>query len=457
IQLTMDGNHSVTATFALANYSLSLSTSGSGSATKSPDQATYTYGSVVTVTATPTTGWHFVGWSGDTTAATNPLTFTMIGNRSLTATFAINTYTLAVATSGLGSVTKSPDQPTYNYGAAVTVTATPAAGWHSVGWSGDTTTAASSLSLTMTANRSFTATFAINTYTLAVATVGSGTVVKSPDQPTYDYGTAVTVTATPAAGWHSVGWSGDTTTAASSLSLTMTANRSFTATFAINTYTLAVATVGSGTVVKSPDQPTYDYGTAVTVTATPAAGWHSVGWSGDTTTAASSLSLTMTANRSFTATFAINTYTLAVATVGSGTVVKSPDQPTYDYGAAVTVTATPATGWHFVGWSGDTTTAAASLSLTMTANRSFTATFAINTYTLTVTSGPNGTVSKNPDQPTYNYGSTVTLTATPATGYHLASWGGDASGSTNPLSVTMDGHKTITATLALNTYPPAAT
>src|SRR5439155_13031965 len=47
------------------------------------------------------------------------------------------------------------------------------------------------------------------------------------------------------------------------------------------------------------------------------------------------------------------TWALEVQTVGSGTVTRNPDQPSYAPGSVVTLTAAPATGWHFVGWSGD--------------------------------------------------------------------------------------------------------
>src|SRR5439155_23920541 len=150
------------------------------------------------VTATPGTAWHFVGWSGDATGAANPLDVVMDGDKSISATFAINTYTLAVSAIGSGTVSRSPDQPTYDHGTSVEVTATPAAGWHFVGWSGNATGAANPLDVAMGGDKSITATFAINTYTLAVTTAGSGSVSKSPDQPTYDHGTTVQVTATPA-------------------------------------------------------------------------------------------------------------------------------------------------------------------------------------------------------------------------------------------------------------------
>ena len=70
--------------------------------------------------------------------------------------------------------------------------------------------------------------------------------------------------------------------------------------------------------------------------------------------------------------------------------------------------------------------------------------YAAPTYTLTV-SASNGTVSKSPDQASYAAGTVVTLTATPNSGYTFTGWSGSASGSANPLSVTMDGNKTIAA------------
>jgi hypothetical protein len=67
-------------------------------------------------------------------------------------------------------------------------------------------------------------------------------------------------------------------------------------------------------------------------------------------------------------------------------------------------------------------------------------------YNLTASSGGNGTVTVNPNQTTFNSGASVTLEAKPAAGYIFSSWSGDASGSTNPLSVTMSSDKNITAT-----------
>ena len=296
------------------------------------------------LTATPAVGYGFTGWSGDTTASTNPLPVPMIANKNLTATFTINSYTLNVATVGTGSVSKNPNQATYTHGTLVQLTATPGVGYTFAGWSGDTTATTNPLPVPMIANKNLTATFTLNSYTLNVTTVGNGSVAKNPNQATYAHGTLVQLTATPGTGYSFTGWSGDTTATTNPLNVPMIANKNITATFTINSYTLNVSTVGSGSVAKNPNQATYTHGTIVQLTATPAVGYSFTGWSGDTVATTNPLPLPMIANRNLTATFTINSYTLTLNTVGNGSVAKNPNQATYTHGTLVQITATPGTG-----------------------------------------------------------------------------------------------------------------
>ena len=67
----------------------------------------------------------------------------------------------------------------------------------------------------------------------------------------------------------------------------------------------------------------------------------------------------------------------------------------------------------------------------------------VQTYTLTVNSGEGGSV--NTSGGTYNQGQTVSVRATPNPGYEFTGWSGDASGTSNPLSITIDSNTSITA------------
>ena len=124
---------------------------GSGSVTSVPTGIScgadcaenYAASTNVTLTATPTTGSTFTGWSG-ACSGTGSCVVTMDAAKSVTATFAIATYPLTVSTSGSGSVTSVPTgisrgadcAENFSFGTNVTLTATPTSGWSFTGWSG---------------------------------------------------------------------------------------------------------------------------------------------------------------------------------------------------------------------------------------------------------------------------------------------------------------------------------
>src|SRR5204862_156506 len=109
----------------------------------------------------------------------------------------------------------------------------------------------------------------------------------------------------------------------------------------------------------------YASGTAVTLTASPAAGSTFSGWTGACARTGASTAVTMTAARSATAPFPPQTValTLRKARTGSSTVTSAPAgiscgatcSGSYASGAVVTLTATPAAGSTFSGWTGGCT------------------------------------------------------------------------------------------------------
>jgi len=118
----------------------------------------------------------------------------------------------------------------------------------------------------------------------------------------------------------------------------------------------------------------------------------------------------------------------------------------YLTGATVTVTATAADGFAFTNWAGDVPQgfeSTNSFSFTATTSVSLTAYFVpVWDLEVSVSHIERGSVS---DGDSYLDDSAATVTATAAPGYLFDSWSGDASGSSNPLQVNMDQHRTITA------------
>lgn len=69
-------------------YTLTTTVNGSGTITLNPSGGSYSGGTVVQVTASPASGWDFIGWTGDLSGSTNPASVSMNANKSVTANFA---------------------------------------------------------------------------------------------------------------------------------------------------------------------------------------------------------------------------------------------------------------------------------------------------------------------------------------------------------------------------------
>jgi uncharacterized repeat protein (TIGR02543 family) len=220
----------------------------------------------------------------------------------------------------------------------------------------------------------------------------------------------------------------------------------------VKQYAITVNTVGSGSVVKNPEQTTYLYGVPVELTATADPGWSFSHWTGDLTGSTNPESIIMTEDKTVTAHFTLDEYTLTANTVGNGVVVKDPDQATYVYNISVQLNANPDTGWSFSHWTGDLTGSTNPESIIMTEDKTVTAHFTPDEYTLTVNTVGNGAVMKEPDQATYTYNTSVQLTANPDTDWSFSHWTGDLTGSTNPNSIIMIEDKTVTAHFSPDEY-----
>jgi uncharacterized repeat protein (TIGR02543 family) len=119
---------------------------------------------------------------------------------------------------------------------------------------------------------------------------------------------------------------------------------------------------------------------------------------------------------------AVPSYTLATISspASGGTIARSPDQSSYLSGTVVTLTATPATGYSFTGWSGDLSATGNLATITIDGDKTVAANFASPpVYALTPSFGSGGTVAPNTRQ-SVAQGESTTFTITPNAGHHIA-------------------------------------
>src|SRR5204862_4194253 len=101
--LNVTGNITVTANFAIDQYTLTYSAGANGSVSGTTPQTVNYGGNGSAVTAVPSTGYHFVSWSDASTA--NPRKdLNVTGDITVTASFATNTHTLTYTAGANGSI-----------------------------------------------------------------------------------------------------------------------------------------------------------------------------------------------------------------------------------------------------------------------------------------------------------------------------------------------------------------
>jgi len=169
--------------------------------------------------------------------------------------------------------------------------------------------------------------------------------------------------------------------------------------------------------------------------------------------------------------------TLTLTKTGEGEIT-SPDntincgetcEADYEVESTVTLTATPATGYSFTGWSGDCSGTFATTTVTMDAAKSCTAHFDKSSGQKTITINKTGkgratvkidirtedrthickTDCSEMTQPLFT-ANEILLTATPAKGFIFKQWAGECSGTDNRITVPMTASKTCIADFDLD-------
>lgn len=249
------------------------------------------------------------------------------------------------------------------------------------------------------------------------------------------------VTATANYGYHFDHWSYGST--ANPDTIMLTDDVTITAIFAQNQYSVTGSTNDSTKGLVS-GSATVDYLDTVTLTATANYGYHFLRWSDYSTE--NPRRIAATANITKTAIFDFNQYYL---TVQADTSMHGSCNGggSYNYLSEHTIRANANYGYHFTQWNdGDTNNPRV---ITLTQDTVFTALFAKNQYSLTVSSN-DANLGSVVGGGTYEYLDTIAISATAVEHYHFVRW--DDSNRDNPRQYVITGDATVIATFAIDTH-----
>ena len=220
-------------------------------------------------------------------------------------------------------------------------------------------------------------------YTITLSAGEGGTVSTTGGE--YESGQTVSVTATPQGEYVFTSWSDGNTNA--TRTITIGSNSTLTANFEKRKYPLTVNFDGEGEVIEeivnSGRTTEYDSGTTVKLTAQAAAEWVFVGWTGDIESTEESVQIVIGEPKEVTATFEKKKYPLTVNIEGEGEVleeiVNAGRTTDYDSGTTVKLTAVPAEGWEFAGWTGAIESAELEIQILVSEAKTISATFSLIT------------------------------------------------------------------------------
>jgi uncharacterized repeat protein (TIGR02543 family) len=201
----------------------------------------------------------------------------------------------------------------------------------------------------------------------------------------------------------------------------------------------------------TPVSGNYSEGSSVTLSAAPSPGFRFDSWSGDAAGNSYIFTFVMDNPKTVVANF-VAQYKLTILLNPENGGLVTTSSGVYDIGTKLNITARPAPGFIFTGWSGDGAGTNSEIDIMMTENKTITANF-VMTHTMQISVDPNGsgtvavkTVGKYPGINNYYEGEHIQLTAEPALGYRFDHWSGDITENTQSIYVSLVVHSDINIT-----------
>lgn len=275
----------------------------------------------------------------------------------------------------------------------------------------------------------------------------------------YDYGSNITLRAIPENGYDFEGWYENNVKLHNQpeFGIVTDKDRTLEAVFKPKKFVITLNHGSGGNVTGGGS---FDYGTTITIIATPDQNHDFEGWFEGTTMVSSNrnYSFKVTGTRNLQGRFKPKKL---IVTVNAGTGGSVQGGGEYTYGSTVTIKAHPSEHYTFEGWYENNTKVSSENNYTFVVTKAITlrANFKVKQYTVSLSNTVGGSVTGGG---TFNYGTTITLKAVPATGYKFEGWfiGGQLLSTAVNFNYNVTGNviiegkfKILTYTIATSVFP----
>ena len=330
---------------------------------------------------------------------------------------------------GLLDATGADDLKAVPYGTKLTITATPAEGYELVALTVNGFDILESKSFVVTGYTEVKATFTkkVKSFAVMFTQIGEGylNATGADDLDAVPYGTELTIEATPATGYELTALTANGRNILSTKRFVVKEDTEVKATFAQKTLAVTLTHDGEGKVdaTGAEDLTAVPYGTELTIVATPKQGYELTALTANDKDILATKKVVVTENLTIKATFAKETFVVTLDKEGEGVLdaTGADNLKAVPYGTKLTITATPAEGYELKALLADGFDIRSTKSVEVTGDTRIKAIFTQQTFAVTLTSNEHGkiTIVEPVDLQAVPYGTTLTISATPETGYEL--------------------------------------
>jgi len=452
-------NREYEANWEIEEYTITYDLAG-GNLGEQTNPGTYTIESEDITLNNPTIeGYTFAGWTGtDLTEATKDVTITKgtTKNKTYTANWTANEYTITYDLAG-GNLGEQTNPGTYTIESEdITLNNPTREGYTFAGWTGtglDVVTENVTIAKGTTENRTYTANWTVNGYTITY-NLNGGTVSENPGAYTIE-SEDITLNNPTREGYTFTGWTGtglENNTETVTINKGSTGNKEYTANWTAKEYTISYELNGGS--AENPTTYTIE-SEDITLNNPTKEGYTFAGWTGtDLTEATQDVTIAKGSkeNRTYTATWTADEYTITY-NLNGGT---AENTTTYTIESEnITLNKPTRDGYTFTGWTGtglDVVTENVTIAKGSTGNKEYTANWTVKEYTI-VYNLNNGTAE---NVGTYTIESEdITLNNPTREGYTFAGWTGtglDVVTENVTITKGSTGNKEYTANWTANTY-----